>query len=98
MRHVAARAAGAGTLRRYDPSRGLQFIAMIELMRPLKILAVGAAQLRAATDLLRRFSDQRLTLTDAVGLHIMQDRQVSSCWSTDFHLGLLGAPLVIHQT
>jgi len=32
-----------------------------------------------------------------VGLFLMQDRGVSTCWSTDFHLGLTGVPLVIHQ-
>jgi len=84
-------------LRRYDSARGLQFLAMIELMRPLDVLAVGAAQQRAGAEVLRRFSDRRLTLTDAVGLHLMQERRVTSCWSTDFHLGLTGVPLVIHR-
>jgi predicted nucleic acid-binding protein len=84
-------------LRRYDPARGLHFLAMIELMRPLKVLAVGAAQQQEGVKLLRRFADQRLTLTDAVGLHIMRARRVARCWSTDFHLGLTGVPLVIHQ-
>jgi len=83
-------------LRRYDVPRGLQFLAMVELMRPLKILAVGPAQQRAGAEFLRRFSDQRLTLVDTVGLHVMQERNVASCWSTDFHLGLTGVPLVIH--
>jgi hypothetical protein len=34
---------------------------------------------------------------DAVGLHLMQERRVTSCWSTDFHLGLTGVPLVINS-
>ncbi len=42
-------------------------------------------------------SGQDLTMTDAVGLHIMVERKVKSCWSTDFHLGLTGIPLIIHQ-
>ena len=84
-------------LKRYDPTRGLQFLAMLEAMAPLKILPVGPHEQRGGTVLLRRFTDQRLTLTDAVGLFIMQDREVSTCWSTDFHLGLTGVPLVIHQ-
>ena len=82
-------------LRRYDPTRGLQFLAMIESMRPLRVLAVGALQQRAGAAFLREFSDQRLTLTDAVGLHVMRERRVARCWSTDFHLGLTGVPLVI---
>ena len=84
-------------LKRYDPTRGLQFLAMLEAMSPLKILPVGPHEQHGGTDLLRRFADQRLTLTDAVGLFIMRDRGVSTCWSTDFHLGLTGVPLVIHQ-
>jgi predicted nucleic acid-binding protein len=81
-------------LRRYDRTRALQFLAMIETMTPLRVLAVGGDEQRAATTLLRRFSDQDLTMTDAVGLHLCASRKVASVWSTDFHLGLTGAPLV----
>jgi predicted nucleic acid-binding protein len=84
-------------LKRYDATRGLQFLAMIEAMSPLRIIAVGASQQRAGAELLRRYSDQRLTLTDAVGLHLMKEREVGCCWSTDFHLGLTGVPLAIHH-
>lgn len=81
-------------LRRYDRTRALQFLAMIEAMTPLRVLAVGKVEQHAGTQLLRRFSDQDLTLTDAVGLHVCRARKVASVWSTDFHLGLTGAPLV----
>ncbi|HSG90420.1 MAG TPA: PIN domain-containing protein [Pseudomonadales bacterium] len=37
-----------------------------------------------------------LTLADAVGLVLMRDAHVRSCWSTDRRLGLTGAPLAIH--
>lgn len=84
-------------LKRYDATRALQFLAMIEAMTPLKIVSVGTSQQRACAELLRRYSDQRLTLTDAVGLHLMKEREVASCWSTDFHLGLTGVPLAIHE-
>jgi predicted nucleic acid-binding protein len=84
-------------LRRYDRTRALQFMAMIEAMRPLKVASAGTREQKAASVLLRRFSDQDLTLADALGLHIMQVRGIGSCWSTDFHLGLTGVPLVIHQ-
>jgi hypothetical protein len=76
--------------------KGLQFLAMAEAM-PLKILPVEKADLRAGTDLVRKYSDQGLTLTDAVGLHVMSARRVRTCWSTDFHLGLTKVPLVIHM-
>ena len=84
-------------LRRYDRTRALQFLSMIEDMKPLEITPVGAAQQAGAARLLRRFSDQDLTLTDAVGLHLMQVQKVKSCWSTDFHLGLTGVSLAVNE-
>jgi len=82
-------------LRRYDRNRALQFLAMIEAMTPLIVVAVGPKEQAAAVDLLRRFSDQDLTLADAVGLHVSKTHRVRTIWSTDFHLGLTGVPLVI---
>ncbi len=84
-------------LRRFDSFRGLQFLAMIEAMEPLEIVPVGEPEIEDASAILRRYSDQTLTLTDAVGLSTMKNRRIRSCWSTDFHLGLLGVPLLIHQ-
>jgi predicted nucleic acid-binding protein len=84
-------------LRRYDQNRALQFVAMIEQMRPLTILPVGASEFAAAAGILRKFVDQQLTMTDAVGLHVLAKRRTQACWSTDFHLGLTGVPLVIHS-
>ena len=84
-------------LRRFDSSRALLFLAMIEAMGPLEVVGVGTREQKAGTGLLRRFSDQSLTMTDAVGLHVMSSRDIRSCWSTDFHLGLTGVPLIIHQ-
>ena len=83
-------------LKRYDPAKGLQFLAMLESM-PFTIVPVGSSEQAAATALLRRYSDQDLTLTDAVGLHVMALRRIRVCWSTDFHLGLTKVPLVIHE-
>jgi predicted nucleic acid-binding protein len=82
-------------LRRYGRTRALKFLAMIEAMTPLRVLAVGPEEQAAGTHLLRRFSDQDLTMTDAVGLHVSTAHQVRTIWSTDFHLGLTGVPLVI---
>lgn len=84
-------------LRRYDRTRALQFLAMLEDMKPLSVLTIGPVDQTAATTVLKRFSDQDLTLTDAIGLHVMRVRRTKSCWSTDFHLGLTGVPLVIHH-
>ena len=82
-------------MKRYDSIKGLQFLSMVEAM-PLQILPVGLAEQRAAIGLIRKYSDQDLSLTDAMGLHVMASRRIRTCWSTDFHLGLTKVPLVIH--
>ncbi|HYR83527.1 MAG TPA: PIN domain-containing protein [Terriglobia bacterium] len=85
-------------LRRYDQSRALQFLSMIEEMEEaMRILPIGQTELTEATAVLRKYSDQDLTLTDASGLYLMRTRRIRSCWSTDFQLGLTGVPLVIHE-
>lgn len=84
-------------LRRYDRTRALQFLALIEDIVPLNVVAVGTIELTGATRLLRKFSDQDLTLVDAAGLLLMRTQRVKKCWSTDFHLGLTGVPLVINE-
>ncbi len=85
-------------LRRYDRSRALRFLAMIEDMEPLEVAELRHTDQMAATELLRKFSDQDLTLADALGLHIMQAWKIKQCWSTDFHLGMTGVNLVIHNS
>jgi predicted nucleic acid-binding protein len=85
-------------LRRFDSTRALQFLALIEDLHPLQIEGIGLNELTAARTLLRKYSDKKLTLADAVGLCLMRARKVATCWSTDFHLGLTGVPLVIHQS
>lgn len=84
-------------LRRYDRTRALQFLSMIEDLTPLQIASVGLPEQAGAARVLRRFADQDLTVTDAVGLHLMQQLKVTRCWSTDFHLGLTGASLVVNE-
>ena len=84
-------------LKRYDRMRALQFVSFFEELRPLHVVEVGRDELLGGAKILRRFSDQDLTMADAVGLHVMKALRVDSCWSTDFHLGLSGVPLVIDQ-
>jgi predicted nucleic acid-binding protein len=84
-------------LRRYDRQRALQFLSLLELMSPLRVLGTSRSDQTGAIEVMRRFSDQDLTMCDAVGLHLMEEKTIPSCWSTDFHLGLTGVPLVIHQ-
>lgn len=108
-RHFSSPPAGAFTtslvvaeghawfLRRFDRSRALRFIGMIEDMSFLNIVAAGPHEVAAATEVLRRYSDQDLTLVDAIGLHLMAEKKAESCWSTDRHLGLTGVDLIIHM-
>ena len=84
-------------LKRYDGARALQFVAFIEELKPLLILDIGRAELESGAGLLRKFSDQDLTMTDAVGLHFMRSRRTRTCWSTDRHLRLTGVPLVVDE-
>ena len=84
-------------LRRYDRQRALQFLSLLELMKPLRILSATYRDQTGATEIMRRFSDQDLTVCDAVGLHLMETKSIRVCWSTDFHLGLTGVPLAIHE-
>ena len=84
-------------LKRYDRTRALQFIALIEELTPLHLVAVGPDEQAGGIRMLRKFSDQDLSLTDAVGLHVMQVQRIHACWSTDRHLGLTGASLVTDE-
>jgi predicted nucleic acid-binding protein len=84
-------------LKRYDRTRALQFIALIEDLTPLRLVAVGSGEQAGGIQMLRQFSDQDLSLTDAVGLHVMKANRLTQCWTTDRHLGLTGVSLVIHQ-
>ena len=84
-------------LKRYDRTRALQFLSFLEDLKPLRLIAVGPDEHAGGVRMLRKFSDQDLSLTDAVGLHLMKTRNITQCWSTDFHLGLTGASLVIDQ-
>jgi predicted nucleic acid-binding protein len=52
-------------VRRFDSYRGLEFISMVESMTFLKLIAVGKKEMTAGAAILRRFSDQDLTLVAA---------------------------------
>ncbi len=76
----------------------MNFLKLIEALPSLAIQTVGRVEQDAALIYIRKFSDQDLTLVDAIGLHVMRQRRLAACWSTDFHLGLTGVPLVIHSS
>lgn len=85
-------------LRRYDQHKALEFMNFISEISQLEVLDIGKKEINKSSVFLKKFLDQKLTLTDAVGLFIMNEMKINLCWSTDRHLSLTGARLVIHQT
>lgn len=81
-------------LRRYDQRRAIQLLNFIHELPSLEIVAFDHFDLAKAGLVVRKFSDQSLTLADAHGLVIMTAHRIKDCWSTDQHLGLTGASLV----
>jgi predicted nucleic acid-binding protein len=82
-------------LRRYDRNRAVQFLNFIDAVSVLDIWSFDGKELAKASGLIKKFGDQSLTLADAHGLVIINERHISTCWSTDRHLALTGAKLVI---
>lgn len=82
-------------LRRYDQRRAIQFLAFIDALPGLVIRGFDMVELTQAGRVVKKYSDQNLTLADAHGLTIMRELRIGCCWSTDRHLGLDGVPLVI---
>ena len=85
-------------LRRYDRNRAIQFLNFIDDLVALAIQGFDRQELRKVTRLVKKFGDQSLTLADAHGLAMIHERRISTCWSTDRHLGLTGATLVISSS
>ena len=81
-------------LRKYDPSRALQFLNFIDALTVLEVRPFDAGELEKAGKVLRKFPDQKLTLADAHGLVLMSEGRIASCWSADRHMALTGVPLV----
>lgn len=82
-------------LRRYDRHRAAQFLAFVDTLPALTVQPFDVTELLKTRRILAAFGDQNLTLADAHGLAIMQDRRSTICWSTDRHLGLTGVGLAI---
>jgi predicted nucleic acid-binding protein len=81
-------------LRRYDQRRAIQLLNFIHELPNLKTLAFDTKDLVKAGLVIKKFSDQPLTLADAHSLAIMTAHRIKTCGSTDRHLGLTGATLV----
>jgi predicted nucleic acid-binding protein len=84
-----------GSSRRYDQHRAIQFLAFIDALPGLTIRGFDSSELTKTSGIVKKFSDQGLTLADAHGLAIMRELRIGCCWSTDRHLGLDGVSLVI---
>jgi predicted nucleic acid-binding protein len=82
-------------LRRYDRNRAIQFLNFIDDLSVLVIQPFDREELTRTNRLIRKFRDQSLTLADAHGLVMINQRRIATCWSTDRHLGLTGAKLAI---
>jgi predicted nucleic acid-binding protein len=82
-------------LRRYDQRRAMQFLNFIQELAGLDICPFDQQEFTRTLPVIKKFSDQKLTLADAHGLSILAARRIKTCWSTDRHLGLTGATLVM---
>jgi predicted nucleic acid-binding protein len=82
-------------LRRFDSYRALEFMAFIESLNILHTIPADAELIGNATGILRKYSDQYLTLADACGLYLLKKNPKWKNWSTNRHLELTGRKLVI---
>ena len=82
-------------LRRYDMRRATEFLSFLDALPEVTVVPFDGAELAKQRPVLSRFDDQSLTLADAHGLVVMGERKIRSCWSTDRHLALMGAELII---
>ena len=82
-------------LRRYDQRRAMLFLNFVQELADLDICPFDQQELTRTLPAVKKFSDQNLTLADAHGLSILAARRIKTCWSTDRHLGLTGATLVM---
>ena len=82
-------------LRRYDARRATEFLSFLDALPGLAVIAFDGSELAKQRPILSRFGDQNLTLADAHGLLIMRERKTTMCWSTDRHLALTGAELIV---
>lgn len=58
-------------LRRYDATRAVRFLSLIGELEPMNALEFGPKDIAGSVAALRKFSDQKLTMADALGLHAM---------------------------
>jgi predicted nucleic acid-binding protein len=82
-------------LRRYDQRRAVDFLNFIDALAVLNIEEFDTQALKSAGTLVKKYADQDLTLAAAHGLALMTARRIRTCWSSDRHLTLGGASLVV---
>ena len=82
-------------LRRYDQIRAVQFLGFIDQLTLLAIQPFDATALSKSARFAKKLADQELTMADAHGLVLIEERRITSCWSTDSRLSRTGIPLLI---
>lgn len=82
-------------LRRYDERRAMQALRFFDELPSLEISAFDGEAMAKVRRILLRYADEKLTLADAHGLALIEARRLGICWSTDRHLALGGATLVV---
>jgi predicted nucleic acid-binding protein len=66
----------------------------LESLPQLKIIDITATHHRRTIKVLERYRGTKLTYADASSLSILEQKKISTVWSTDHHLGLTGATVV----
>lgn len=81
-------------LRKFNQAKALDVMNFLDQLPKLKIDKIGPAEIEEAQCMLTRFKDQKLTICDAVGLHLLEKRELNVCWSTDPHFALTGKEVI----
>jgi len=84
-------------LKKFDQKKAAEFLRVVNSLASVMALEpFDRDALAHASRITHRFADQKLTLTDAHGLALMDRLGLKLCWSADWHMGLIGATLAIH--
>jgi uncharacterized protein len=77
------------------PARAADHLTTLKLDPAIEEVYTNAAlQQSALSEWIRRFSDQALTLTDAVSFAVMKDRGIGSAFAFDSHFRIAGFRLL----
>jgi len=80
-------------LHRHGEEAARSFRAFISALAGLTILPVTLDDHERTLRMLDRFRGAKLTYVDAASLSWIEQRKIKTVWSTDHHLGLMGAEI-----